>query len=276
MIDAPRIDGVERLRQRVKWILFRVLAGGDAGRYVDLRRRAMRILGALGLYERDHIGFLQQVVRPGDLVVDVGAHFGVYTVALSALVGARGKVHAFEPQSLVHGALKDTALPHANTEFHRVALSNRAGTQTLRIPFVLGDVPEPALATLERIAPPFLVDTMTTRTLDSYEGLLHGLRFVKVDVEGHELAFLDGAREVLLRERPLVQLEDNSGGGRLAQYLAEGRLPGYTLATLADGRLRRFPAAAKGRINFYLVPAPAGEPDDADPQCVRPAGRPST
>lgn len=274
MNNARSIDGVERLRRLVKWIFFRILAGGNVRRYIDLRSRTMGMLGTLRLYEREHIRFLRQVVKPGDLVVDVGAHFGVYTAALSALVGARGKVHAFEPQSLVHDALKDTALPHANTEFHRVALSDRAGTQTLRIPFVLRDVPEPALATLERIAPPFLVDAMATRTLDSYEGSLRGLRFIKVDVEGHELAFLDGAREVLLRERPLVQVEDNSGGGRLAQYLNDGRLPGYTLATLAGGELRRFPAAAKGTFNFYLVSSPAGRQVDADPEFAAPARRP--
>jgi hypothetical protein len=140
-----------------------------------------------------------------------------------------------------------------------VALSNRTGACALRTPFLAGGVPEPALATLEPVAAAHRVDEVATRTLDSYRGLLTGLAFVKVDVEGHEVEFLDGAREVLASCRPIVQIEDNGGGRRLAAYLNAGRLPGYALCTLARGALRAFDVAdAHGQINFYLVPRDGG------------------
>src|SRR5512145_3528809 len=90
--------GVERLRRWVKWVLFHVVAGTDPQRYIALRRMAMTFLGRAGAYEQAHLRFLRSVVPPGATVVDVGAHFGIYTDALCSLVGASGKVHAFEPQ----------------------------------------------------------------------------------------------------------------------------------------------------------------------------------
>jgi FkbM family methyltransferase len=191
--------------------------------------------------------------------VDVGAHFGIYTEALCSLVGTGGKVHAFEPQARVFDALRRLQSSHNNLDVHRVALSSRTETCTLRIPLLGGGVPEPALATLQPVSAPHETDEIATRTLDSYRELLPGLAFVKVDVEGHETEFLDGAREVLASNRPIVQIEDNSGGRRLAAYLHEGKLPGYALCMLADGELREFdPATGRGQINFYLVPREGG------------------
>lgn len=249
------VRGLERLRRWVKWVLFHVVARKDPQRYVELRCTAMNLLGSVGAYERAHLKYLRSLVRPGALVVDVGAHFGIYTEALCLLVGTNGKVHAFEPQTRVFNALRRLQSSHANLEVHRVALSSSTGSCTLHVPFLDGGVPEPALATLEPLSAAHETDAVATRTLDSYRDLLPGLAFVKVDVEGHEIEFLDGARGILANSRPIVQIEDNSGGRRLADYLHEGKLPGYALCTLADGELREFGAATGRRqINFYLVP----------------------
>ena len=251
--------GLERLRRWVKWVLFHGVAGTDPQRYIELRRKAMSLLGRLGAYERAHLRLLRSLVRPGAIVVDVGAHFGIYTEALCTLVGASGKVHAFEPQARVFEALRRLQSSHDNLEVYRVALSSRNGTCTLHTPFLDGGVPEPALATLEPVSAAHQADEVATRTLDSYRDQLAGLAFVKVDVEGHEIEFLDGARDLLARCRPIVQVEDNGGGGRLAAYLRQGRLPGYALCTLAGGRLRAFDVdGGRGQINFYLVPRAGG------------------
>ena len=253
--NAPSARLLEHLRRGVKWALFHLVARTDPQRYLALRRAAMGLLGRAGAYERAHLKYLRRVVRPGAVVVDVGAHFGVYTEALCTLVGANGKVHAFEPQAPVFEALRRLQSSHDNLTVHRVALSSRAGTCELRVPFLAGGVPEPALATLEAVAAQHRADPVAVRTLDSYRDLLPGLAFVKIDVEGHELEVLDGAREVLAECRPVVQVEDNDGGQRLAAHLQQGRLPGYVLCTLAGGALRVFDAAADGRqVNFYLVP----------------------
>ena len=272
-VAPPR--GLERLRRRVKWLLFHVMARNDPQRYLELRCSAMSLLGRLGLYERAQLDFLRRLVAPGAVVVDVGAHFGIYTQALCSRVGASGRVHAFEPQTRVFSALQRRLSAQHNLELHRVALSCRAGAHTLRIPYLMPGVPEPALATLESLNGPHETDAIVTRTLDSYRQSLPGLAFVKVDVEGHEIDFLDGAREILASCRPIVQVEDNTGGKRLADYLREGKLPGYVLCMLAGGELRETDAAGSHEeINFYLVPR-ANRPGAAYHAGPRAAGAPA-
>ena len=53
----------------------------------SLRGFGIRTFAALGLCERKHIPFLEQIVRPGPTAIDVGANCGVYPVALSQRVG---------------------------------------------------------------------------------------------------------------------------------------------------------------------------------------------
>jgi SAM-dependent methyltransferase len=58
---------------------------------------ASRINFFLGTYEPEQTRSFQDLVRPGDIVYDIGAHYGYYTLLASELVGASGKVFAVEP-----------------------------------------------------------------------------------------------------------------------------------------------------------------------------------
>src|SRR5581483_1847479 len=51
----------------------------------------------LGTYERSKCKVFAAAIAEGDVVYDVGAHVGYYTLLASKLVGARGHVYAFEP-----------------------------------------------------------------------------------------------------------------------------------------------------------------------------------
>lgn len=48
-------------------------------------------------YEDATSAYFERVVKPGDTVIDVGAHIGYFTLLLAALVGPKGRVLAFEP-----------------------------------------------------------------------------------------------------------------------------------------------------------------------------------
>src|SRR5438067_4805323 len=50
-----------------------------------------------GMFEPASTKWVEQIVQPGMVAIDVGANFGYYTVRLSKLVGPGGRVHAFEP-----------------------------------------------------------------------------------------------------------------------------------------------------------------------------------
>jgi len=57
----------------------------------------IRVLPDHIIYEYPTPLIMQWIIKEGDVVIDIGANVGVYTIFLSKLVGKTGKVYAFEP-----------------------------------------------------------------------------------------------------------------------------------------------------------------------------------
>jgi FkbM family methyltransferase len=136
----------------------------------------------LGLAEPEVMGFLLHYLRPGDLVLDVGANAGSYTL-LAASRGA--KVIAFEPNPLPRAFLqRSLALNGLAAEVVAAAVSDRAGTLAMDLS---GDATGHVSAEGS--------DTARSVTLDGLASPAPAL--VKIDVEGHEAAVIAGGRKTL-------------------------------------------------------------------------------
>src|SRR5207249_1808233 len=77
---------------------------------------------------------VEAFVGGGDVVVDVGAHVGLYTWRLAQLVGPRGHVHVFEPNPASQRILEAIRARRWNMTIHPVALSDRTGDAELHVP----------------------------------------------------------------------------------------------------------------------------------------------
>ncbi len=82
-----------------------------------------------GNWEPDETALFLKTVKPGDTVVDAGAHVGYYTVIASRLVGPEGKVYAFEPDPANFELLRKNVQVNGltNVVIEQKALSNRKG-----------------------------------------------------------------------------------------------------------------------------------------------------
>jgi FkbM family methyltransferase len=151
---------------------------------------------------------ISELVRSGDVVVDIGANRGVYTALLSRRVGPGGRVHAVEPVPAMEDRLRSLARHRGNVTVHALALSDAAGTTSLQLPVFHGHAID-ALATVGRVtsAPSVSVD-VAVRTLDDMLADEHGpVSFVKCDVEGHEHHVLRGGLRVIREHRPVIVVE---------------------------------------------------------------------
>jgi FkbM family methyltransferase len=148
------------------------------------------------------LAVMDLLVRPGDTTVDIGANRGAYTLKFARLVGRGGHVHAVEPFPANVAVLR--SLRKRNVTVHPVALSDVAGRQNLYLPVFHGR-PIDALASLSPPAVEHETVSIDVATLDAIlPATASPVTLVKADVEGHELAVLRGAVELLRRDRPAL------------------------------------------------------------------------
>ncbi|MDX1386403.1 MAG: FkbM family methyltransferase [bacterium] len=184
-------------------------------------------------YERE-MEFLDILCDPLGVSLDIGAKVGMYTYRL--LKYSR-EVWAFEPIPELARLLRKAFGKQVHVE--AVALSDQEGRLSLRIPFNEKGVPKYGRSTVAKENPLNFSDLkeievieIETKTLDQYSFIDVG--FIKIDVEGHELAVLKGAQEILKKHRPtlLIEANDQHHPGaleKLKAFLESQKYEGYFL-----------------------------------------------
>ena len=161
----------------------------------------------------DEENFHRLLHRPGTLV-DIGAHDGLLTIPLARLPGSR--VLAFEPLPSAYARLQAALRAAfgeapAHVECHHLALGDHQGSITLAMPVLDGVAQEQWASTAKdyaaHVSARVTVERFTVpmRTLDDFA--LTDVTGIKLDAEGAEYEILRGARETLLRCRPVLTLE---------------------------------------------------------------------
>jgi FkbM family methyltransferase len=161
----------------------------------------------------DEENFHRLLHRPGTLV-DIGAHDGLLTIPLARL--PESHVLAFEPLPSAFARLQ-TALrgtfggDPAHVTCHHLALGDHEGSITLAMPLLDGVAQEQWASTAKNYATHLSTRvavehfTVPLRRLDDFA--LGDVTAIKLDAEGAEYEILRGARETLLRCRPVLTLE---------------------------------------------------------------------
>lgn len=143
-------------------------------------------------YGQEDEQFMRKILRAGDIVIDVGANIGSITLAAASMVGAQGRVIAFEPNPRIFIFLtKNVRLNRLdNVTLYNCAVGDKKGEVSLSCP-ISDDV--------TKIVPQSDQKT-SMATLDEKVSLITGrIRLLKVDVEGYEKFVLLGAAKTLER-----------------------------------------------------------------------------
>ena len=153
---------------------------------------------------------LGRLLRPGDRVLDIGANIGLVTLWMSKLIGPKGIVHAFEPNSFLCSTLANTFAHNAitNVRLHSVALGASEGEMELHVP--AGNLGGASLT--RRTSQTEQVYTVPVAQLDEImlPEARSGIAFIKLDVEGFEFEVLKGARQILTEVRPSAILFESN------------------------------------------------------------------
>lgn len=151
-------------------------------------------------------GFLRQLCRTADVVIEVGANIGAHTVGIAKAVGPSGRVLAFEPQRIVFQMLcANIALNSlANVDCHHAAVGSTNGSIT--VPEV--DFNQPGnfgAVSLLGEHPGLEVPCVT---LDGLRAISK-VNLLKIDVEGMEMDVIKGGAELIGEFRPFIYVEND-------------------------------------------------------------------
>ena len=180
-----------------------------------------------GEYEPGETVLVQNTVRPGMVVLDIGAHVGYYTCLAAALTGPAGRVFAFEPMPFNRRLLQRniTGRGYSWATVVPMAVSDEPGSRDLHLnPINSGDNRLTPLEQPGRKVP--------IRTIRIDDWLPPGLAvdFVKMDVQGWEWHALKGMQRLLEKNPRVILLVEvwpaglESAGGNVEELV---RLCGY-------------------------------------------------
>lgn len=197
---APLLAAVARVVPSLQQYRARLTNGGEI--YLDLREFMCFTYFFYGgvPHEMGTEKLLRRVLGEGGVFVDVGANVGYFTKLASELVGARGKVLAFEPMPAALRLLRMNTAGLSNVTVYPVALSDRTGTAT----FYVRKKGDTSSLSPDGDATPVPV---TVATLDEQLAGERRIDVMKIDVEGSELDVLRGGQMTIRRHRPIVYFE---------------------------------------------------------------------
>ncbi|HXI27578.1 MAG TPA: FkbM family methyltransferase [Vicinamibacterales bacterium] len=213
---------------------------------IDLSDHVIGLNIVRGQYERDEVRFARNVLKPGDVAVDAGAHIGFFTMHLADAVGASGRVYAFEPLD-TNAALLERSIAENRfgdrVVFQRAAVGDAPGRATLTFPletlnsggaYLLRDGTAALAGNQTRQVPLVALDALEIR---------RPVRFIKMDVEGAEPLVVRGAARILTTDRPTVLSEihpvqlDRASASTADAFLGEMRALGYRAHLVEHGSL---------------------------------------
>jgi FkbM family methyltransferase len=173
-----------------------------------IRVRPREAIGAciwrVGIYDVCVSECLWRLMDPGEVAVDIGANIGHMTSVMASRAGKQGKIISVEPHPELFEELHfnvsrwQSLMDVPDIVLHNLALSDRPGRALLHIPHGFranrgtASLLEPSGQETERESHPVDVNTL--------DALLYGndkIGVLKIDVEGHELAVLQGSMELL-------------------------------------------------------------------------------
>lgn len=147
-----------------------------------------------GYYEKEPSENFKSFVKRGDVVLDVGANIGYYSLLASDLVGPKGQVISFEPVKITFCRLLFNTFGLDNVEAHQSACGNKNGVETI---YNFGN----ACSAGSRMSGPadghkFTKEEVSMIGLDGFLGNTR-VDVAKIDVEGYEINVLKGMENII-------------------------------------------------------------------------------
>lgn len=171
-----------------------------------------RVILCGGVYDRTLHDALERLLKPGMTCFDVGANIGSVTMHLARLVWPDGKVYAFEPVTPIFERLtrhiERNGLTHV-VSAQKLALAHMDGHATIAYADPMTENQARGSLVNRHNSDVGLTEEVEVSRLDSFvtDHKIDAVDLIKVDIQGAEPLFIEGATETLKRWAPLIFME---------------------------------------------------------------------
>lgn len=183
--------------------------------------------------------FLEKLIKPGDVCIDIGANLGYYSYFLAKYCGKLGFVYSVEPVDLFADIFVKNTSRYKNIRLYRFALGERNDFVKMKMPIIkgvlhhgmtkisnYGDESEAIYFDVKMIIP------------DELFSDLDKLNFIKIDVEGYESIVVSNFKNTIKKHLPIIQAELSGKENRNCTINILKEL-GYEIFILENFHLRK-------------------------------------
>jgi FkbM family methyltransferase len=170
------------------------------------------LLYRYGFVEESLITYMLRYLRLNDTFIDIGAHYGFFTLLASEIVGPEGKVYCFEPTPSTFKVLTENIKGRNNVVSNNCLIWSKEKEVIFRdygpIWSEINSVFEPRATPSDRKILKYTEHRMKALSLDDYLKQNNiSPKFVKIDAESAELEILHGMEETISAFKPIIALE---------------------------------------------------------------------
>jgi FkbM family methyltransferase len=165
-----------------------------------------RALDLYGEYSEFEVALFSLFLKPGMMVIEVGSNIGTHTVPIAKLVGATGRVLAFEPQRVLHQYLCANIVMNGLLNVWAKQAAVGATHGMIGVPPL--NYAEPNnFGGVALVDPDRAAEVVEVVTIDDFKKIAPHL--IKIDCEGMEIDVLRGAAETIKVTRPVLYVEND-------------------------------------------------------------------
>ena len=187
-----------------------------------------RIKRSIKNNDEKEIKLLKEIIMPGTDTIDVGVYRGVYSYEMAKY---SKKVHAFEPNPIIFKDIKtNLSKIIKNISFYNFALSDNENNSILKIPIRNKDFDRSNYEEYFQMGKATIHDENKMEDIETFEvkskkldsfSFSNKISFIKIDVEGHELAVIKGAENTIRKNKPilLVEIEERHSQKKVSDTL---------------------------------------------------------
>ncbi|MDR1610837.1 MAG: FkbM family methyltransferase [Candidatus Symbiothrix sp.] len=156
--------------------------------------------------------FVKNLIKKGDVVVDIGANLGYYSILFAKWTGPAGKVYSVEPIRIYNKIFQEKARKYPNIQLYPYALgleekrvelvsSPHVGYLSTGLPHVYNSEKDGKIENQEfRFEAQMKIPSVLFNDLERID-------YIKCDIEGFEYIVLSDMKEIIRRCKPIVQVE---------------------------------------------------------------------